>query len=103
MKYRYIPACVMLAAGLVCCIMSIVQRWDVIYSLVALIIVRIVFYLLGQIAAQVIGKVIAEHEEMERLEKERLEREQLEKELEEAEETSAASEAADNSDPTEDL
>ena len=64
MKYRYIPACVMLAAGLVCCIMSIVQRWDVIYSLVALIIVLIVFYLLGQIAAQVIGKVIAEHEEM---------------------------------------
>ncbi len=100
MKYRYIPACVMLAAGLVCCIMSIVQCWDVTYSLVALIIVLIVFYLLGQIAAQVIGKVIAEQEEMERLEKERLKREQLEKELEEAQERP---EAADKSDSIEDL
>ena len=37
MKYRFIPACVMLTAGLVCCIMSIVQRWDVTYSLIALL------------------------------------------------------------------
>ena len=64
MKYRFIPACVMLTAGLVCCIMSIVQRWDVTYSLIALLIVLILFYILGQIAAQVIGKVIADHEAM---------------------------------------
>ena len=67
MKYRFIPACVMLTAGLVCCIMSIVQRWDVTYSLIAL---------LGQIAAQVIGKVIADHEAMVKAEEERLRREE---------------------------
>ena len=76
MKYRFIPACVMLTAGLVCCIMSIVQRWDVEYSLIALLIVLILFYLLGQIAAQIIGKVMAEHEAMVRAEEERLQREQ---------------------------
>lgn len=71
MKYRFIPAFVMLLAGLVCCIMSIVQGWDVTYSLIALIIVLIVFYIIGQIAAQVVGKVVAEHEAMERAEEER--------------------------------
>ena len=74
MKYRFIPACVMLTAGLVCCIMSIVQRWDVTYSLIALLIVLILF--LGQIAAQVIGKVIADHEAMVKAEEERLRREE---------------------------
>ena len=76
MKYRFIPACVMLTAGLVCCIMSIVQRWDVTYSLIALLIVLILFYSLGQIAAQVIGKVIADHEAMVKAEEERLRREE---------------------------
>lgn len=76
MKYRFIPACVMLTAGLVCCIMSIVQRWDVTYSLIALLIVLILFYILGQIAAQVIGKVIADHEAMVKAEEERLRREE---------------------------
>ena len=65
MKYRFIPAFTMLLAGLVCCIMSIVQGWDVTYSL-------ILFYIIGQIAAQVVGKVVAEHEAMVRAENERI-------------------------------
>jgi divalent metal cation (Fe/Co/Zn/Cd) transporter len=51
MKYRYIPAAVMLLAGLVCCILSVVQRWPVMTSLIALVIVLLVFYIVGQIAA----------------------------------------------------
>ena len=59
MKYRYIPAAVMLLAGLVCCILSVVQRWPVMTSLIALVIVLLVFYIVGQIAAQIVGKVQA--------------------------------------------
>ena len=29
MKNRYIPAFIMLAAGLVCCVLCVVQRWPV--------------------------------------------------------------------------
>lgn len=76
MKYRFIPAFVMLLAGLVCCIMSIVQGWEVMYSLIALIIVLIVFYIIGQIAAQIVGKVAAEHEAMVKAERERFEAEE---------------------------
>ena len=71
MKYRFIPAFVMLLAGLVCCIMSIVQKWEVTYSLIVLILVLIFFYIVGQIAAQIVGKVVAEHEAMVKAEEER--------------------------------
>ena len=32
MKNRYIPAFIMLAAGLVCCVLCVVQRWPVLNS-----------------------------------------------------------------------
>lgn len=89
MKYRFIPAFVMLLAGLVCCIMSIIQRWNVTYSLIALILVLIVFYLIGQIAAQIVGKVVAEHEAIvkaELEEKRRLEEEKRNAEIKAKEE-----------------
>lgn len=60
MKYRYIPSCVMLVAGLITCILCIVQGWPVDTSLVALVIVLVLFYIIGQIAAQVVGKVQAD-------------------------------------------
>ena len=84
MKYRFIPAFVMLLAGLVCCIMSIVQGWPVTYSLVVLVIVLSLFYIIGQIAAQVVGKVVAEHEAMVKAEQERREAEEEARRLEEA-------------------
>lgn len=90
MKYRYIPAFTMLLAGLICCIMSIVQKWDVTYSLCILVLVLFLFYIIGQIAAQIVGKVIAEHEAMVQAEKERKrleeeERARLEEEAKKAE------------------
>lgn len=92
MKYRYIPAFVMLLAGLVCCILSVVQQWPVMTSLIALVIVLLVFYIIGQIAAQIVGKVQAEHQAMVEAERKRLEEEekerlaQLEREEQEAKE-----------------
>ena len=92
MKYRYIPAMVMLLAGLVCCILSVVQQWPIMTSLMALVIVLVVFYMIGQIAAQVIGKVQAEHQAMVEAERkrieeeERLRQEQIEREEQEAKE-----------------
>jgi predicted neutral ceramidase superfamily lipid hydrolase len=76
MKYRFIPACVMLTAGLVCCLLSIVQQWPVMRSLVTLIIVLLLFYIIGQIAAQIVGKVQADHQAMIEAEKKRLEEEE---------------------------
>ena len=73
MKYRYIPAFVMLLAGLVCCILSVVQGWPVINSLITLVLVLLLFYLIGQIAAQIVGKVHAEHLAMVEAERKRLE------------------------------
>ena len=61
MKNRYIPAFIMLAAGLVCCVLCVVQRWPVLNSLITLVIVLLLFYIIGQIAAQIVGKVQAEH------------------------------------------
>ena len=76
MKYRYIPAFVMLLAGLVCCILSVVQGWPVMTSLITLVIVLFLFYIIGQIAAQIVGKVQAEHLAMEEAERKRLEAEE---------------------------
>ena len=55
MKNRYIPAFIMLAAGLVCCVLCVVQRWPVLNSLITLVIVLLLFYIIGQIAAQIVG------------------------------------------------
>lgn len=91
MKNRYIPACVMLAAGLICSIISIMNQWDVLYSLVALILVLLIFYCIGVVAEYIIRKMKEENirqwqeakrQEEERLEQERLEQERLEQEQE---------------------
>ena len=47
MKNRYIPAFIMLAAGLVCCVLCVVQRWPVLNSLITLVIVLLLFYIIG--------------------------------------------------------
>lgn len=95
MKYRYIPAFVMLLAGLVCCILSVVQGWPVENSLITLVIVLLLFYLIGQIAAQIVGKVHAEHLAMVEAERKRIEAEEqarLEREAAEEEERRKAEE-----------
>ncbi len=92
MKNRYIPACIMLVAGLICSIISIMNHWDVLYSLVALILVLLIFYCLGTVAEYIIRKMQEENirqleeakrleeEQQEQLERERLEQEALEEE-----------------------
>ena len=102
MKQRYIPALVMLVAGLICCVLSIVQGWPVKYSLVALIVVLVLFYVIGQISAQIVGRVQAEHLAMMEAERKRKEaeeearREQLEREAQEAENASDDLESESN-------
>ena len=98
MKYRFIPSFIMLLAGLVCCILSVVQGWPVKMSLVALILVLLVFYIIGQIAAQIIGKVEAERRRLEEEEKraeeerKRQEEEREQQEMEKKREERAARE-----------
>ena len=85
MKYTFIPAFVTLLAGLVTCILAIVQGWPVMTSLIALFIVLVVFYIIGPIAGQVIGRVQSERKAMEELEKKRREEEEARRKEEEEE------------------
>ncbi|MBP3702617.1 MAG: hypothetical protein J6I65_02410, partial [Lachnospiraceae bacterium] len=61
MKNRFIPAFVMLTAGLICALFSIVKKWDVTYSLVLLLFVLLIFYAIGKIAARIIAYMQAEN------------------------------------------
>lgn len=58
MKTRYIPAGVMLIAGIVTCVVSIVQKQEVIRSLVTLLTVLILFYIIGLIAKFFIDRIL---------------------------------------------
>lgn len=58
MQRKYIPAVVMLSAGAVTCIVSIVNKLDVLLSLEILLGVLIVFYVIGIIAKNIISKVL---------------------------------------------
>ncbi|SES63221.1 hypothetical protein [[Clostridium] polysaccharolyticum] len=58
MKTRYIPAGVMLTAGIVTCVVSIVQKQEVIRSLVTLLTVLILFYIIGLIAKFFIDRIL---------------------------------------------
>ena len=80
MKNRFIPAAVMLSAGLICSIISILNKWDLMRSLVTLLIVLLIFYALGVIAARIIGTQQAKQRQMarEKVEKEAEERRKLE-------------------------
>lgn len=58
MQRKYIPTVVMLSAGAVTCIVSIVNKLDVLFSLEILLGVLIVFYVIGIIAKNIISKVL---------------------------------------------
>lgn len=58
MKTRYIPAVTMLSAGAVISIISILNQWDVLYSLKLLLGVLVVFYILGLIAKAMITRTL---------------------------------------------
>lgn len=63
MRTRYIPAGVMLIAGAVTCIVSIVQNQDIVKSLITLLVVLILFYVIGLVAKFFIEKILKDLKE----------------------------------------
>lgn len=58
MKTEFIPKIIMLLAGAVVCMISIVKQMDTTYSLEILLASLIIFYLIGCIARRIIEKVM---------------------------------------------
>lgn len=58
MKTEFIPKFIMLLAGAIVCITSIVRHMDTTYSLELLLAVLIIFYLIGCLARRIIEKVM---------------------------------------------
>lgn len=65
MRTRYIPAGVMLLAGAVTCIISIVQNMDIVKSLITLLAVLILFYIIGLFAKYFVEKILKDFDKME--------------------------------------
>lgn len=57
MKTYLIPKVITLLAGAVVCIVCIVRDMDTLYSLKALLVTLIIFYIIGCIAKRIIGRV----------------------------------------------
>lgn len=58
MDIRYLPSLIMLVAGAIACIFSIMRGWDVTYSLIVLLIVLVVFLMLGKLAQKLIVSIM---------------------------------------------
>lgn len=54
MQTRYIPATVMLLAGTVASIMSIINKFQLLYTLELVLAVLIIFYIVGIIAKKIV-------------------------------------------------
>ncbi len=65
MLLQYLPQLVMLLAGAVTCIISIVMKFEVLHSLEILLGVLLGFYAVGLIAQKIIRKTIEEPENKE--------------------------------------
>lgn len=65
MRTRYIPAGIMLLAGVITCLISIVQEKETISSLTTLLIVLIVFYILGLLVKFAVEKILVSFKEKE--------------------------------------
>jgi uncharacterized membrane protein YqjE len=57
-KTEFIPKFIMLLAGAIVCIISIVKHMDTTYSLEVLLAVLIIFYLIGCLARWIIERVM---------------------------------------------
>lgn len=58
MRTRYIPSIVMLLAGTVTCIISLIKSFNTTYTLELLLGVLVVFYIIGLIARKLINNII---------------------------------------------
>lgn len=63
MRTRYIPAGVMLLAGAVTCIVSIVQKQESVTALKTLLVVLILFYIIGLVTKFFIEKILRDFKE----------------------------------------
>ena len=58
MKYRYLPATVMLSAGAVTIFICMYNRYDTLYSLKRLLAVLIIFLIIGSLSRRVLIKIM---------------------------------------------
>ncbi len=73
MRTRLIPAGVMLTAGAIVSIISIVQDKDVLQSLKTLLAVLIIFYIVGLIARSLVERILTNFKKEEPQEEENME------------------------------
>ena len=62
MKAEFIPKFIMLLAGAIVCIITIVNGTDVTYSLEMLLATLIIFYIIGLIVKKIVVKVLRSEE-----------------------------------------
>lgn len=60
MRYRYLPATIMLLAGAITSILSIVNGYETLYSLKILLAVLLLFWLIGSLARFFLLKITEE-------------------------------------------
>lgn len=59
MQRKLLPVLTMLLAGLITCIICIIQRKETIESMTILFVVLLLFYIIGMIARTILNKVLA--------------------------------------------
>lgn len=86
MKYRYLPATIMLTAGAITCFICIYNGYETLYSLKVLLVVLIMFLIIGSLTRRAFIKIIelGEKEEENKKAAESAEGEEGEKEMENA-------------------
>ncbi len=63
MRRRNIPSIIMLIAGMITCIISIVKQYEINYFITLLIVVLIVFYIIGITVKVLLDKILIEKKE----------------------------------------
>lgn len=89
-RFKYIPSIVMLLAGFIACITTIVNKYDIMEALIIILVVLISFYIVGLIIRALFNKFIIVEEKEEEIE------EAIEESPEDEGENSEASEASLN-------
>lgn len=57
-RFKYIPSIVMLLAGFIACITTIVNKYDIIETLIIILVVLVSFYIVGLIIRALFNKFI---------------------------------------------
>lgn len=63
MRTKFIPIIIMLAAGFVSCIITILNKYEVSDSLLIILLTLVGFYVIGYIARKILEKVLKPKEE----------------------------------------